>query len=121
MPTGGIADFCKSEDIGRFDCNPNAPLNGHKGNVLESGHRVPFIARWPGKIKPGTESAALIAYLDMPATFAALTRVKIPDGGCRDSINVLPVILGETQKSPRETFIAHNGGVSGPFGLRAGN
>ena len=121
VPTGGIADFCKSEDVGRFDYNPNAPLNGHKGNVLEGGHRVPFIARWPGKIKPGTESAALIAHLDMPATFAALTGVKIPDGGCRDSINVLPVILGETQKSPRETFIAHNGGVNGPFGLRAGN
>ncbi|MEO6738728.1 MAG: arylsulfatase [Chthoniobacteraceae bacterium] len=117
---GGVMDD-GYEDVGSFDYNPNAPLNGHKGNVLEGGHRVPFIARWPGRIKPGTESAALIAHLDMPATFAALTGVKIPDGGCRDSINVLSVILGETQKSPRETFVAHNGGVNGPFGFRAGN
>ena len=117
---GGVMDD-GYEDVGSFDYNPNTPLNGHKGNILEGGHRVPFIARWPGKIKPGTESAALIAHLDMPATFAALTGVKIPDGGCRDSINVLPVILGETQKSPRETFVAHNGGVNGPFGFRAGN
>ena len=117
---GGVMDD-GYEDVGSFDYNPNAPLNGHKGNILEGGHRVPFIARWPGKIKPGTESAALIAHLDMPATFAALTGVKVPDGGCRDSINVLPVILGETQKSPRETFVAHNGGMNGPFGFRAGN
>ncbi len=117
---GGVMDD-GYEDVGSFDYNPNAPLNGHKGNVLEGGHRVPFIARWPGRIKPGTESPALIAHLDMPATFAALTGVKIPDGGCRDSINVLPALLGETQKSPRENFIAHNGGVNGPFGVRAGN
>ena len=117
---GGVMDD-GYEDVGSFDYNPNAPLNGHKGNVLEGGHRVPFIARWPGRIAPGTESAALIAHLDMPATFAALTGVKIPGGGCRDSINVLPVLLGETQKSPRETFVAHNGGINGPFGFRAGN
>jgi arylsulfatase A-like enzyme len=117
---GGVMDD-GYEDVGSFDYNPNAPLNGHKGNILEGGHRVPFIARWPGRIKAGTESAALIAHLDMPATFAALTGVKIPDGGCRDSINVLPVLLGETQKSPRETFVAHNGGINGPFGVRAGN
>ena len=117
---GGVMDD-GYEDVGSFDYNPNAPLNGHKGNVLEGGHRVPFIARWPGHIKPGTESGALFAHLDMPATFAALTGVKIPDGGCRDSINVLPVLLGETQKSPRENFVAHNGGTKGPVGVRSGN
>ena len=117
---GGVMDD-GYEDVGSFDYNPNAPLNGHKGNVLEGGHRVPFIARWPGRIKPGSESAALIAHLDMPATFAAIIGVKIPDGGCRDSINVLPVLLGETQKSPRENFVAHNGGVNGPFSIRVGN
>ncbi|MEO6786728.1 MAG: arylsulfatase [Chthoniobacteraceae bacterium] len=116
---GGVMDD-GYEDVGSFDYNPNAPLNGHKGNVLEGGHRIPFIARWPGHIKPGTESAALIALLDMPATFAALTGVKIPAGGCRDSVNVLPALLGES-KTAREDFIAHNGGMKGPFGVRVGN
>jgi len=117
---GGVMDDGYA-DVGSFEYNPNTPLNGRKGNVLEGGHRVPFIARWPGRIKPGTENAALIAHLDMPATFAALTGAQIPAGGCRDSVNVLAVLLGETHNSPRETFAAHNGGMNGPFGFRVGN
>ena len=116
---GGVMDD-GYEDVGDFSYNPNAPLNGHKGNVLEGGHRVPFIAHWAGHIKPGSESKALIALLDMPRTFAALTGTEVPAGGCADSVNVLPAILGETQKA-RENFIAHNGGINGPFGVRLGD
>lgn len=116
---GGVMDD-GYEDVGDFSYNPNTPLNGHKGNVLEGGHRVPFIARWAGHIKPGSESKALIALLDLPRTFAALTGVEVPAGGCADSVNVLPALLGESQKG-RETFIAHNGGINGPFGVRDGD
>ncbi len=116
---GGVMDD-GYEDVGSFNYNPNAPLNGRKGTVYEGGHRVPFIARWHGKIKAGSESSALIAHLDLPATFAALTGAKIPEGACRDSVNVLPALLGES-KSARENFVAHNGGTNGPFGFRIGN
>lgn len=116
---GGVMDD-GYEDVGSFDYNPNTPLNGRKGTVFEGGHRVPFIARWPGKIKAGSESGALIAHLDLPRTFAALTGVTIPEGDCRDSINILPALLGES-KTARDTFVAHNGGIKGPFGFRSGN
>ena len=107
---GGVMDD-GYEDVGSFDYNPNAPLNGQKGTVLEGGHRVPFIARWPEKIKAGSTNSALIALLDMPATFAALTGEN-PDDGARDSVNVLPALLGES-KTGRDTFVAHNGGTKG--------
>jgi arylsulfatase A-like enzyme len=71
-------------------------------------------------IKAGTESAALMAHLDMPATFAALVGSKIPAGHCSDSINVLPALLGETKTSARKDFVAHVGGTEGPLGLRDG-
>lgn len=115
---GGVMDD-GYEDVGNFDYKPNAPLRGTKGTLFEGGHRVPFIARWPGQIKAGSTSEALLAHLDMPATFAALTDVKIPAGACPDSVNVLPVLLGQS-KTGREHFVAHVGGTQGPLALRAG-
>jgi arylsulfatase A-like enzyme len=117
---GGVLDD-GYEDVGRADYRPNAPWRGGKGTLFEGGHRVPFIARWPGRIKAGSESDALLAHLDMPATFAALTGAKIPAGQCADSLNVLPALLDETKTSARTNFVAHTGGTRGPFGLRAGS
>jgi arylsulfatase A-like enzyme len=116
---GGVMDD-GYEDVGKFDYHPNAPLRGTKGTLFEGGHRVPFLARWPGKIKAGSESPALLAHLDMPATLAALVGVKVPAGQCGDSVNVLPALLGETKTSPRKDFVAHVGGTKGPFGVRDG-
>ena len=116
---GGVMDD-GYEDVGSLDHKCNGELHGYKGSVYEGGHRVPFIVRWPGKVKAGSENSALIAHLDMAASFAALTGVKIPEGQCRDSVNVLPALLGQSQHG-RDDFVAHNGGVQGPFGVRAGN
>ncbi len=115
---GGVMDD-GYEDFGDLAHKCNGVLHGFKGSVYEGGHRIPFIARWPGRIKPGTESFALIAHLDMAATFAAIAGVTIPEGGCADSVNVLPALLGES-KTARENFVAHNGGTRPPFGVRLG-
>ncbi len=97
----------------------NGALRGTKGGLFEGGHRVPFLARWPERIKAGSESTALIAHLDLPATFAALTGVPIPADACRDSVNVLPALLGRSATG-REQFIAHVGGIQGPVAIRQG-
>jgi arylsulfatase A-like enzyme len=116
---GGVNDD-GYEDFGPPEHALNGALRGTKGTVYEGGHRVPFIARWPGKIKPGTESAALIAHLDMPATFAALTGVPLPADAAPDSFNVLPALLGQS-RTARESAIFHNGGTQGPLALRMGS
>ena len=116
---GGVMDD-GYEDVGSFDYHPNAPWRGTKGTLFEGGHRVPFLVRWPGHVKAGSESSALMAHLDMPATFAALTGANIPAGQCLDSRNVLPALLGQS-KTGRADFIAHVGGINGPFAVRAGN
>jgi arylsulfatase A-like enzyme len=115
---GGVMDD-GYEDVGSFDYSPNAPLRGTKGTLFEGGHRVPLMARWPGQIKAGSTSGELMAHLDFPATFAALVGVQIPAGQCRDSVNVLPALLGQGP-SARKDFVAHNGGIKGPFGVRDG-
>src|SRR5262245_53010619 len=75
------------------DHKPAGPLRGGKYSAFEGGTRVPFLVRWPAKVKPGL-SEALVCQVDFPASFAAMTRQELaqPDGP--DSFNVLPALLG---------------------------
>ena len=99
---------------------PNAPLRGAKGTLYEGGHRVPFIARWPGRIEAGSTSDALIGLVDALATFAALTGRKLPPGAGPDSFNVLPALLGEKPAQPaRDHLVLQNNGQA-PLALREG-
>ena len=81
----------------------NGDLLGFKFGVWEGGHRIPFIARWPGKIKAGSVSKQLLCNVDMVATMAALVGVEVKDGHARDSVNLLPAFTG----NPEETIRAH--------------
>ena len=83
----------------------NGDLLGFKFGAWEGGHRVPFIAKWPGKIKPGTVSKQLICNVDMLATFAAITEQTIEKKQLADSVNVLPALLGEPLSQLRETLV----------------
>ena len=95
-------------------------LRGVKRDAWEGGHRVPFIARWPGKIKAGAVSDDTMCHVDFMATVAALLGVKLPDHAAEDSVNVLPVLLGEKLAAPaREATVHHSG--SGKFAIRKGD
>ncbi len=116
---GGVWDD-GYEDHGPADVHAlNGALRGTKGTLFEGGHRVPFIARWPGKIKAGSENKALIAHVDMPATLASLTGVGLPADAAPDSFNVLLALLGESEAA-REHAIFHVGGTKTPLALRHG-
>ena len=72
------------------------PLRGGKSSNFEGGTRVPFIARWPARIKPGV-SDALMSQVDLIPSLAALVGAKVPAGGAPDAINTLPALLGESK------------------------
>ena len=100
---------------------PNGTLRGFKGSLYEGGHRVPFLARWPGHIKAGSTSGALVGQVDLLATLAALTGQKLPAEAGPDSFNVLPALLGQaTPKAARDHLVLQNNGQS-PLALREGN
>jgi arylsulfatase A-like enzyme len=94
-------------------------FRGQKASVYEGGTRIPFIARWPGKIRPGTTSSETISLIDLCATFGALTATKLPDGAAEDSRNVLPAIMGRPKKRlPHEALIFDSGRAE--FAVRQG-
>ena len=80
----------------------NGDLLGFKFDAWEGGHRVPLVARWPGKIEAGTASNQLICHVDFLATFAALTGDKLAAGDGPDSFNVLPALTGTPPRPIRD-------------------
>jgi len=72
----------------------NAPLRGYKRDLYEGGIRVPFIARWPGRIQPGTVSNHPAAFWDLLATFADLSGQPERDYA-HDGISIIPTLLDE--------------------------
>lgn len=75
--------------------NSSDGLRDFKGSVYEGGIRVPMIARWKGKIKPGAVSDHISAFWDFYPTFAEMVEVKIPEDV--DGISLLPTFLGKKQ------------------------
>jgi arylsulfatase A-like enzyme len=97
---------------------PSGPYRGHKGDIWEGGHRVPFIARWPGEIEAGTTSDQMLSLNDLLRTFAAIVDVSLPASAGEDSFNMWPVLRGERDKPVRKTLISHD--VDGRFAIRDG-
>ncbi len=75
----------------------SGPYRGGKYQIYEGGTRVPFLVRWPARIKPGV-SEALVSQIDFLASFAALLGREIPDGQAIDSRNTLPAFLGDDRE-----------------------
>jgi arylsulfatase A-like enzyme len=80
---------------------PGGPLRGSKYSSYEAGTRVPFIVRWPSRVKPGI-SHALMCQVDLLATLAALTQQKYDSETARDSRNHLAALLGESPTARRQ-------------------
>ncbi|MDB4473835.1 arylsulfatase [Opitutaceae bacterium] len=83
----------------------NGDLLGFKFDAWEGGHRVPFIARWPGKIPPASVSDQLISTIDLMATLAAVTGRKLKAGEAPDSLNILPALIGDTTTEVRDHLV----------------
>ncbi|MEJ2701317.1 MAG: sulfatase-like hydrolase/transferase, partial [Sedimentisphaerales bacterium] len=74
------------------EISSNGPLRGQKCDVFEGGHRVPAIARWPGRIKPGTVTHETAMTMDLMPTYLELARWK-PAGIHTDGTTLTPVLF----------------------------
>ena len=96
----------------------NHIFRGQKSDAWDGGHRVPFIARWPGVIPASSTCDHTICLTDLFATAAAITQQQIPENAGEDSFNILPHLTGEATAPVRENTIHHS--ITGRFAIRSG-
>jgi arylsulfatase A len=85
-------------------------LRGIKRDAWEGGHRVPFIARWPGEVPVDTECDETICLVDLLRTLASLLGTDLPANAGEDSYNILPALRGESHETPLREATVHQGG-----------
>ncbi len=106
-----VDDGYKDEAVEKLGTHkPGGPYRGGKYSNFEAGTRVPFIVRWPTRVKPGV-SGALFSQVDLLASFASLTEQTLAPGDAPDSIASMPVILG-TSKRGRADLVEEAGALS---------
>lgn len=91
-----------SGGVERWDHGTAGPFRGSKGSTWEGGMRVPAIAWWPGKIAAGSSSSEMASVLDILPTFVNVAGGQVPVDRVMDGYDLSPLLLGETDQSPRE-------------------
>ena len=109
-------------DVARFGHDAAGGLRGMKADAWEGGHRMPFIVRWPGRVKAGTVSEQTICFTDLLATFADICGAKLPAHAGPDSFSLLPVLEGrQPEDKPVRGPIVMQAGSSSAMMIRSGD
>ena len=94
---------------------PSGPYRGYKSDAWDGGHRIPCIARWPGKINPGTRCDQIVCLVDLFATCADILGKRTPDNAAEDSVSLLPLFTNPDV--PVRQHVVHHS-ISGKFAIR---
>jgi arylsulfatase A-like enzyme len=118
--TSDNGPFWKPPFIEKFDHRAAADFRGMKADAFEGGHRIPFIVRWPGKIKPDSQCAEPISLTCLLATCSGIVNEKLAKMEGEDSFSILPLLFGNTREYVRpEALIQHSS--RGVFVVRQGD
>ncbi len=98
---------------------PAKPFRGKKRDVYEGGVRVPMVAYWPGKIKPGTVTDHISAQYDLLATVANLANAEVPKD--TDGISFVPTLMSQPEKQKQHKYLFWDfAGAGAKIGVRMG-
>jgi arylsulfatase A-like enzyme len=112
----GCSPAANITELQKASHEPSYIYRGHKADLYEGGHRVPFLVRWPAKVKPGV-SPALVGQIDFLATFAEITGATVPAAMAEDSVSFLPVLRGD-KPEVRQGIVSQS--INGSFAIRDG-
>ncbi len=109
-----MADF---DELAKFGHQPGYIYRGHKADIFEGGHRVPFVVRWPERIKAGTRYDETVCLTDLMATCAAIVGDSLAADEGEDSFDLTSALLGKVVSGPiREATVHHS--IEGVFSIR---
>jgi arylsulfatase A-like enzyme len=114
----GCSPFAQFDELLAKGHNPNYIFRGNKADIYEGGHHVPFLVRWPARVKPGTTSGRLICLSDFMATCAEIIGAALTAGAAEDSVSFLPALAGKLDEAPRPAVVHHSS--NGSFAIREG-
>jgi arylsulfatase A-like enzyme len=115
----GCSPAANLGELRRFGHDPSAGFRGHKADLFEGGHRVPFLVRWPAEVPAGSTCSRLVGQLDLLATLADILGQRLPGHAAEDSISFLPQLRrGDRAKAGRDSLVHHSN--QGFFALRQG-
>lgn len=101
---------------------PNGDWRGHKADIYEGGHRVPFVVRWPARVKPGSSCDLTVCTTDYFATVADILGVrgrKFPQNMAEDSFSFLAALENPGLQTPTRPYTIHHS-INGSFAIRKG-
>lgn len=104
------------EALGHYS---SGDFRGHKADIWDGGHRIPFLIRWPAQIKAGSKSDQLVSLVDFMATCADILQVKIPGNAAEDSVSLLPIFKGQATAPVQDAVVLHS--VDGAFAIQQEN
>ncbi|WP_346237072.1 arylsulfatase [Niabella insulamsoli] len=113
----GVAPMANLKELEAAGHQSSFIFRGTKADIFEGGHRVPFIVKWPGKVKEGSKSDATICLTDFLATAADMVKQPLQAGEGVDSYSLLPLLTGKN-KFQRTQTVHHS--IDGNFAIREG-
>ena len=116
----GCAPAAKIEEMTAKDHYPSYIYRGHKADIYEGGHRVPFVAKWPVQIPAGTQNQQLVCTTDLMATLAEATGYQLQDNEGEDSYSMMPLFATQTKDQPTRGAAIHHS-INGSFAIRKGD
>ncbi|MCY1719361.1 arylsulfatase [Prolixibacteraceae bacterium Z1-6] len=114
----GCSPQADYEQLATKGHDPSYVFRGHKADIFEGGHHVPYVVRWPAKVKPG-KSEQLVCTTDLFATVADVIGRKYPDNVAEDSYSFLPALNLKSNAETRKSIVHHS--INGSFAYRKGD
>lgn len=107
------------KDKQQYDHRANYIFKGQKADIYEGGHHIPYIAKWPKKIKSGSSSSQIMCTTDLLATVSGITGNPLTTGAGEDSYNMLPAYLSTNNNQQIRDYTIHHS-LNGFFSIRKG-